>query len=142
MVPKPYVHALLPFEPITFLAFTLFPLPPRLSDSAAHSGVCLTLAARMIHRPLGFRSLHSISSLDWALWVWGLSLLPSPCPLLSRVRGLASASAMSLYCSCYDITYPFTSLLPLGLQATLLLILFHSSRNDWKYFVLVCKSVP
>ena len=48
--------------------------------------------------------------------MWALSLLPGPCPLLSHVCGLAGAPAMPLHCSCYDITYPFTLLLPLGLQ--------------------------
>ena len=51
------------------------------------------------------------------VWVQALSLLLGPCPLLSRVRELTGAPAMPLHCSCYDTTYLFTSLLPLGLRA-------------------------
>ena len=43
--PEPCVHAPLPFEPNTFLAFTHLPLPPGLSDSAARSSIRLTLVA-------------------------------------------------------------------------------------------------
>ena len=71
---EPCVHAPLPFESITFLTFTRLPLPLRLSDSVAHSGICLTFAAWMIHGPLGFCSLHPISFFDWALLRCGLSL--------------------------------------------------------------------
>ena len=42
---EPCVHAPLPFEPNTFLAFTHLPLPPGLSDSAARSSIRLTLVA-------------------------------------------------------------------------------------------------
>ena len=68
------MHAPFSFESITFLAFTLLPLPPHLSNFVAHFGVCLTLAAWMIHGPLGFHSLRSISSLDWALYGCGAFL--------------------------------------------------------------------
>ena len=37
-------------------------------------------------------------------WVWAISLLPTPYPLLSRVRGLADDPTMPLHCSCYDNT--------------------------------------
>ena len=68
------MHTLLSSESITFLAFMHLSLTPRLSDSAAHSSICLTLVAWMIHGTLGFRFLHFISFLDWALFGCG----PSP----------------------------------------------------------------
>ena len=45
VVPKPCVHAQLPSESITSLAFMHLPLPLCLSDFVAYSGFCLTLAA-------------------------------------------------------------------------------------------------
>ena len=61
-------------EFITFLAFTHLPLPPRLSNSAIHFGTCLALATWKTHGSLGFHSLNSTSSFDWALLWCG----PSP----------------------------------------------------------------
>ena len=87
----------------------------------------------MMHGTLGFRFLHFISSLDWALFGCG----PSPSYLahvpLSRVHGLASAFAMPLHCSCYDITYHFILLLPLGLQAEALASLFLTLFLLWGF---------
>ena len=111
------MHAPLPFEPITFLAFTCLPLPPGLSDFAARFGIHLTLVAWMIHGPLGFRCLHPIPSSDWALLGYGLSPLYLAHCFLPCVCELASAPAMPLHSSCYNITYPFALLLVLGLWA-------------------------
>ena len=69
----------------------------------------------MIHGTLGFRSLHPIPSLDWALLGYGLSPL-----YLAHVFlpcRLAVALAMPLHSSCYNITYLFALLLLLGLRA-------------------------
>ena len=62
-----------------------------------------------------FSAFHLLSGLGIA-WVSAFSLLLDPFPLLSYVCGLASAPTMPLHYSCYDITYPFTLLLPLGLR--------------------------
>ena len=45
VTPEPCVHAPLPFEPNTFLAFMRLPLPPGLFDYVTHSGIRLTLVA-------------------------------------------------------------------------------------------------
>ena len=47
---------------------------------------------------LSFSAFHLLFGLG-IVWVWALSLLPSPCPFLSRVHGLASAFAMPLHCT-------------------------------------------
>ena len=65
---------------------------------------------------LSFFAFHLLFGLS-IVWVWALSLLPSLCPILSCVCGLAGAPAMPLRCSYCDITYPFTLLLSLGLRA-------------------------
>ena len=52
------MHAPLPYESIVFLVFMHLPLPTDLSDSATHSGACLTLVAWMSPH-----SVHLISSL-------------------------------------------------------------------------------
>ena len=71
----------------------------------------------MIHESLGFRSLHPIPSLDWALLGYGLSSLYLAYVFLPYVCGLAGASAMPLHCSFYNITYPFALFLLLDLRA-------------------------
>ena len=73
MVPELCVHAPLLSKSIASLALTHLPLPPGLSNSAAHSDICLTLAVWMIHGLMGFHSLHPISSLDWAVLGYKLS---------------------------------------------------------------------
>ena len=108
-MPEPCVHAPLPFESITFLALTHLSLPPGLFDSAVRSDIYLTLVAWMIHRSLGFRSLHPISFSNWALLRCGLSpFYLAHNSLLSCICGLACAPSMPPHCSCYDITYPLT----------------------------------
>ena len=112
---KPYVHAPLPFESITFLTFTHLPLPSCLFDSAAHSGICLTLAVWMIYGPLGLHSLHSISYLDWALFGCG----PSP-SYLAHVHFCPMSVGWPMILSCHCTTPAMISLillLPLGLWA-------------------------
>ena len=100
MVFGPYVYAPLPFEFITFLAFTHFPLPLCLSDSVVRSGSCLTLTWAY---GLTFSTFHLFFGLGIAL-VQALSFLPGPYPLLSYVCGLPAANpAMLLHCSYYII---------------------------------------
>ena len=64
---------------------------------------------------LSFSASHLLFRLGIAQ-VRALFLLLGPCFILPYACELASVPAMSLHCSCYDITYPFISLLPLGLR--------------------------
>jgi len=64
---------------------------------------------------LSFFASHLLFRLGIA-WVWALFLLRGPCFILPCAHELAGVPTMSLHCSCYDITYPFILLLPLGLR--------------------------
>ena len=116
MVLEPCVYAPLPSESIIFW-------PSRICH-CLH--ICLILLHGLVFVNscnmndkwafwLLFSTFHLLFKLG-IVWVWALSLLPGPCPLLSRVYRLAGAPTMSLHFSYYDITYPFTFLLPLSLQ--------------------------
>ena len=93
---------------------------------------------------LSFSTFHLIFGLS-IVWVWALSLLPGPCPLLSCVCGLAGALAMPLRFSCCNITYPFTLLLPLGLRVEALaspFLTFLSSFGPYWPAILLGQPIP
>ena len=93
---------------------------------------------------LSFSTFHLIFGLS-IVWVWALSLLPGPCPLLSCVCGLAGALAMPLRFSCCNITYHFTLLLPLGLRVEALaspFLTFLSSFGPYWPAILLGQPIP
>lgn len=65
---------------------------------------------------LSFSASHLFFELG-ITWVWAFFYLTWPMSLLSCVYGLTGVPTMPLQYSCYDITYLFASLLPLGLRA-------------------------
>ena len=110
------MYAPLLSEFIAFLAFTPLLLPLCLSNSAVHSGRCLTLVAWKTYGTLGLCPLPSIFSSNWALF----GCRPSPsylAHLLSHVRGLigwGSCHVIALLLLYHYLS--FISLLPMGLQ--------------------------
>ena len=121
-------------------------LPPHLSDSAARSSICLTLVAWMIHGTLGFRFLHFISFLDWALFGCGpspsylahvpfcpvfmgwLVLLPCHCTALLLLWYhlsfyLVVAFRLTSWSSCQPMSYILSSFGLIGLYDNLMNLL-------------------